>query len=509
MNRLLASAVVLIFLASGTAFSQTTSTLTWYVIVYKTTSIPADAAQKVAAAGGTLKRTYPQIGVALATTSLTGFATNLLASGDVDSVQADLGYKAVPNIAAAIAAQNGGLGVLPTPGPGEDRLAGLQWDMDMIHASGEPGSGSYAVQHGRREVIAAILDTGIDLTHPEFMNPDLTSRIDPRSQSFIKLDNNPEGPEPQVQDLNGHGTHVAGSVAAGLNGFGISGVAPNVTLVALKVCHVSGFCFTGPVVEALLYAGQQRFDVANMSFFVDPFLYNCRDEPTQRAIWKAVSRAMQFAVKQGVTPVAALGNEAHDLTHPEEDTISPDFPPEIAAETRPVKNHCVLVPQELLGVIGVSALGPTRELAVYSNFGSGVVDVAAPGGDSAKPAPFLPFLASNRILSTLPTLAVLTAQDIALGRVLVDCNTGRPDPASVTLPLPPGCGVYGWLQGTSMASPHAAGVAALIVSQFGNPKMSPTQVASQLQNTALDIGKAGADELYGHGMVHAFNAVTK
>lgn len=504
MNRILAVLVFvgLLGLAVVPTASQTSS-LTWYVIVYKTTSVPADAAQKVAAAGGTLKKTYPQIGVALATSSLTAFATNLLGSGDVDSVQADPGYKAVPDVAAALAAQQGGLGVLPAPGPGEDRLAGLQWDMDMIRASGEL-DGSYSVQRGRRDVIVAVLDTGIDLTHPEF-----AGRIDPRSQSFIKLDNNPLGAEPQVQDLNGHGTHVAGSVAAGLNGFGISGVAPNVTVVALKVCHVSGFCFTGPVVEALLYAGEQRFDVANMSFFVDPFLYNCKDEPTQRAIWKAVSRAMQFAVKQGVTPVAALGNDAHDLAHPEEDTISPDFPPEIAAETRPVKNHCVLVPQELLGVIGVSALGPTGVIAFYSNFGTGVTDVAAPGGDSQKPAPFLLFPSSNRILSTLPTLAVLTATDIALGRVLVDCATGLPEPASVTLPLPAGCGVYGWLQGTSMASPHAAGVAALIVSQFGNPKMSPTQVASQLENTAVDIGKAGADELYGHGRADAFRAVTK
>lgn len=505
MKHVLILALALVVLVSGVAFSQTASPLTWYVIVYKTASIPADAAQQVAAAGGTLKKTYPQIGVALATASLTAFATTLLTSGDVDSVQADPGYKAVPDIAAALAVQNGGLGLVPVPGPGEDRLAGLQWDMDMIRASGEPGSGSYAVQQGRREVIVAILDTGIDLTHPEF-----AGRIDPRSRSFIGADNQPiPGGEPAVQDLNGHGTHVAGTVAAGLNTFGISGVAPNVTVVALKVCHVSGFCFTGPVVEALLYAGQQRFDVANMSFFVDPFLYNCKDEPTQRAIWKAVSRAMQFAVRSGVTPVAALGNEAHDLTHPEEDTISPDFPPEIAAETRPVKNHCVLVPQELSGVIGVSALGPTGVLAAYSNFGKGVTDVAAPGGDSGKPAPFVIFPASNRILSTLPTLAVLTAVDIATGRVLVDCVGGLPDPTSVTLPLPAGCGVYGWLQGTSMASPHAAGVAALIVSQFGNPKMSSTQVAAQLENTAVDIGKPGADELYGHGRVDAFRAVTK
>jgi subtilisin family serine protease len=177
-------------------------------------------------------------------------------------------------------------------------------------------------------------------------------------------------------------------------------------------------------------------------------------DPVQRTFRLAVERAIQYARNQGVTPVAALGNSDEDLAHPSE----------------PNENNCDVVPAETQGVVGTGALGPQKQKAGYSNYGTGATDVVAPGG---------------------------TANG--------DCTRGVPS----TIP-----GGYACLQGTSMASPHAAGVAALIVSQFGtlgsdgDVKMSPTKVEQYLQSTAVDQGLPGYDECFGNGRIDALRAVT-
>ena len=117
-------------------------------------------------------------------------------------------------------------------------------------------------------------------------------------------------------DENGHGTHVAGTVAAAANGLGIAGVAPNVTLVNLRAGQDSGFFFLQPSVDALTYAGDHGIDVVNMSYFVDPWLFNCKANPAdspaeqleQRTIIEAMQRALKYAHRHGVTLIAAAGN---------------------------------------------------------------------------------------------------------------------------------------------------------------------------------------------------------
>ena len=124
-----------------------------------------------------------------------------------------------------------------------------------------------------------------------------------------------------------------------------------------------------------------------MSFFTDPWLYNCADNPAdspeeqleQRTIIKATQRAADFARDHGVTLVAALGNEHTDLGNPTIDATSRDFPPG-TEKVRTVDNTCLDVPAETRGVISVSALGPSGGKADYSNYGTEQTDFSAPGG---------------------------------------------------------------------------------------------------------------------------------
>jgi subtilisin family serine protease len=395
--------------------------------------------------------------------------------------------------------------------PNGEPLGVCQWDMALINASDE---GSYAKATGAG-VTVGMIDSGVDFDHP-----DIAPNLDVgRSCSFIFDDTPTAAPQEiangdcsnklAVQDLSGHGTHTASTVAAPINGIGIAGVAPEATIVALKACTQDGYCFADSVAAALRYAGDNDIDIVNLSLFADPYLYYCKSEAEQRAILKDLEDAARYAQQRGVLIVASAGNEQADLQHPVLDDISPDWPPD-TEETRYVKNNCRVAPAELPGVMTVSATGPIGYpdydlwIADYSSVGMSRVDVAAPGGDYFR--------------------ATGTAQDAVLGAIPMDSVIWNAyDPYNAYYPgfsvIDHGAG-YIYLNGTSMSSPHAAGVAALVKQM--HPKWSPGAIKAAVQRSTQHLdcppnweplssgderyrcyGNGGRTSFFGHGLVDA------
>jgi len=487
---LLAALATLVLAASLAVAGSATGagTGSTYLVVYKQQAVPTDAADSIAQAGGTLVYAYDQIGVAIASADSATFASALAQDNRVDGVSATAQFGTRVEDDAVTDAVGDPTPAIPAPG--NDTLSGLQWDMTQIHAPE-----ARAINGGSPAVVVGDIDTGLDYTHP-----DLAANVD-FANSVSCVGGVPNTSPSAWMDDNGHGTHTAGTIAAAKNGIGIVGVAPNVRIAGIKAGNADGFFFPEAVICAFVWAGTHNIAVTNNSYFADPWLFNCRNDPGQRAIWKAERRAIDFAQRNGTLVVAAEGNQADDLAHPTQDATSPD---DTTPVTRDITNACAVVPTEVSGVVGVTANGNKQLKSFYSSYGVGSADVIAPGGDSVlqvtAAAP------NGRVLSTWP--ASLAG---ACARKVVD-----------------GAAVYCYVQGTSMASPHAAGVAALIAS---NGVRSPGAIASRLQNTADPIacppdlsiyaffpavdngapqvcsGGPGYNSVNGHGQVNALTAV--
>jgi subtilisin family serine protease len=367
-----------------------------------------------------------------------------------------------------------GRGQRPQPNPpatGVEPLAPLQWDMAAIGAG---STQSYRFNQGAG-VRVGVIDTGVDGNHPDIA-PNFDRAL---SRNFTVDDPLIDGPcesdpdgsctDPADVDEDGHGTHVAGTMASPINGKGIAGVAPQAAIVNLRAGQDSGYFFVQPAVDAITYAADHGVDVVNMSFYIDPWLYNCRANPAdspeaqaqQRTTIVAVQRAIDYARRKGVLPVAALGNENTDIDNPKTDGSSPDYPPD-AAYDRTIDNSCLSVPTETDGVVGVSSYGPSGKKAFYSNWSYNETQVSAPGGDTRD------FYGTPRFRS--PQNGILAPYPEAAGRAAGDIDAaGEPTTDFVVKDTSGGVtSYYQYLQGTSMASPHAAGVAAVIVGTAGH-----------------------------------------
>ncbi len=412
-----------------------------FVIKFDGTS--GNLASLVEAAGGEIVRSHDAIGYAVAASASAGFAANLSGAQGVEQVTRDYEMQWVPGEVGSMAEAS--FTAAAVTDPTTAFFYPFQWNMMQIDAAG-----AWAVELGDPNVTVAVLDTGIDYTHQ-----DLVGKVDlARSVSFQPFDDFLisiffPGAHP-IADLRYHGTHVAGTIAC--NALGTACVAPNVTLMGVKVLNVNGSGTFSAIIAGIMHAADNGADIINMSLGVRGGIPKNLEGAGE--LVAAVNKAVNYANSKGVLVVSSAGNDGIDGDH---------------------NGNSILTPAENGATLAVSATGPTDELAGYSNYGSSVLGVAAPGGNFDG--------------------------DVFASTVLAPCST-----FSLVLPFTCGPTNYLFLQGTSMAAPHASGVAALIDSLAGGG-YNAGQLKSKLQQSADDLGKKGNDPFYGKGRVNAANAV--
>ena len=508
MRKLLPAALAACVLVGLAATANGASTAPReYVVVYEQGANGKAARDAITGAGGRIVSENAAIGVATVRSSDGSFAGEVARSGAIAGATTNRVIGRAPRDAVkrrdAIEKDVGsfrGSGFNAHRPPGADPLAAAQWDMQMIHAT---PSGSYARQQGSKAVRVGILDTGVDAGHPDIA-PNFNARLsrnftvdDPSIDGACADDPDQSCEDPANVDEDGHGTHVASTVGSPLNGIGIAGVAPKVELVNLRAGQDSGYFFLGPSLDALTFAGDHGIDVVNMSYYIDPWLYNCAANPAdspaeqreQRLVIQATQRAIDYARARGVTTIAAEGNGHTDLGKPAFDDTSPDYPVDSERE-RTIDNSCKSMPTEADGVIGVTSVGPSKRKAYYSDYGLEQADVAAPGGDT-RDTPDGSRRIENAILAAYPyEVGIREDRAPADGKPDIDPVTGEPTTPAV---IKQGGAYYQYIQGTSMASPHAVGVAALIVAEYGQRDrrnggltMRPDKVERVLKRTATD-----------------------
>ncbi|PIQ84192.1 MAG: hypothetical protein COV75_03620 [Candidatus Omnitrophica bacterium CG11_big_fil_rev_8_21_14_0_20_63_9] len=306
-------------------------------------------------------------------------------------------------------------------------------------------------------VVVAVVDTGVDGTHPDmamnmWANPGELpgNQVDDDSNGFIDDVNGWDFAydDADPTDDFGHGTHVAGTIAAvGNNGVGIIGVAPRARLMAVKGLDQEGSGYISDLAAAIVYAADNGADVINNSWgCVGP----CPDD-------EAVKDAVRYAHSQGVVVVFAAGNDHLDVSL---------YSPQNMTDHKPI-------------VVGASR--PDDALTSFSNFGL-LTDVIAPGGGyDVGPPGFEP---SRNILS-LKSSQIHSAMTGG-GKLVVGQRYVRQ-------------------AGTSMSAPHVAGLAALVISH--HPSFTNDQVRQAIRASADDVGAQGFDPITGAGRVNAAAAL--
>ena len=434
----------------------------------------------VPGAGGAALASYPEIGTFFAQSATPSFAPDLAAalreagisihSIGPTRVAPVLYYERVElptdKKDEAPAPQSGAAGGLnsmrdetASAAPAEANEEIFNWGAVAMHARE-----AEAVNVKRAPVTVAVVDSGVEDTHP-----DLEGRVD--TSRSVKCSVNGVA----TQDFYGwrdefyHGTHVAGIIAANHNDIGIDGIAPESTIVAIQATNDNRLIYPEYVTCAFMWAASHGVDVVNNSYSMDPWVYWSPTDPEQAAGLEAATRSIKYAQDKGLAVIAAAGNEGVDIDNPWIDNGSPTDVP------TPTKNRAVegsiRVPSMLDGVAQVSAVGQAYNVkpglslgrAEFSNYGH-TIDFAAPG---------------DQIYSTATTLFYRSGYAVA--------------------------------DGTSMATPHVSGVAALIKSV--HPELTGAQVIKVMERQAeANYGRLNEPidgrEYRGYGFLDALDAVT-
>lgn len=435
-----------------------------YLLLGVGSALPADLDGLVASVGGRVITAFPEIGVALVGSADPAFRIAASALPGVQSVVPDavMGVEAVgvddltalDPIVEAEGVVAEGVPVLNLP---------RQWNLlkigaDQAWSQGQLGAG----------VTVAVLDTGIDYLHQE-----LVGKVDMAlSKQVMRIRELVLGGRTEFADTALHGTHIA-SVIAGKGGR-FPGVAPQATLISVKVLNRVGFGWESDVIAGILYAVSVKADVINMSLgFIVPKRElgtddDGEEEWVRSQLLEAVMRAIHFAKRKGVLMVASAGNSPIGINRDLDRTV-------------------IKAPAGVKPVVGVSATTQLDTLAPFSDYGRSVVTVAAPGTSI--------FGAANTLF--FPPMC-------AVNGVLVGRATGFP-PSCVV-----GIVVYAYvpMNGTSQAAAHASGVAALIAGVCHGQRVD-NGLREPMQRGIDDLGRPGRDEFYGYGRVNALKAVTQ
>lgn len=429
-----------------------------YVILGANGVLPANLAQQVAAAGGTLEQAIPEIGVAFASSPTPIAAASIVGA---ESVTRDLGVVGLPG-ARVTEMDSAEADVVNAS---NDTFYPLQWAPPAVQAPAAWAAGFTGL--GAR---VAVLDGGLFNLHP-----DLAANVDvAHSTSFV-------AGFAYNQDLGTfwHGTHVAGIVAAIDNNIGVVGIAPQATIIGVKVLHGGTGSFES-VINGIYYASTPTAQGGAGAHIINMSLGATIDEKDQaqkaavKELAKAIDRATRYANDHGTTVIASAGNSEINFD---------------------VSKTLLDVPAMSARVIGVSATAPLgwalgatdfSRQASYTNTGKSIVTLAAPGGDFALP---------GNANCTMPIVSGTITRPCWVFDLYL--STSRGTTAS---------GGYSWAAGTSMAAPVVSGIAALVV-QKGGGLLTPAEVKAKLLQGAIDLGKAGKDEVYGFGWANAYNSV--
>ncbi len=420
-----------------------------FMVISKSETLTKDLEKSVSKLGK-VTSTIPEIGIIVVESDDPDFENKVTKLVDVRSIVPDLTVNWLEPVKFDPMANPFSIG-------SDEPFFPYLWGMDAIDAP-EAWNAGYT----GKGVRIAILDSGIDAGHPD-LAPNLNTEL---SMSFVP------GEDWAVQPgyYFNHGTHVAGTIAAADNEFGVIGVAPNAEIVAIKVLsEFSGSGAFSGINAGIIYAANINADVINMSLGAtldkNGKLYDEEGNFVEKIpskyiqeIVHAQQRAINYAYKKGVTIITSAGNDA----------MNGDG-----------NGSTIVMPADLNNVVTVSATAPFEwaynqstnldEPASYTNIGRSLIDIAAPGGDFDSPDDDIWYY--DMVMSTIP-------------------------------------GGWSWSAGTSMASPHVAGVAALIIGKNGG-SMDPHDVEKQLFNTADKIDTNGKSLFYGKGRVNAYRAVTE
>jgi subtilisin family serine protease len=425
-------------------------------------SAPGDFEAQVTELGGTVLLNH-KIGIAVVTGLNDETAAQLKQNVKADFVEEQPAFQLIEPAAVmepVLAELNAPAAFAAVPANSDDPTKALgynlQWNMRHVNAEAAWAAG----RTGSEDVTVAILDTGID-----YMLPDLAGRVDlSRSVSFEPLDDFYlsifyPGRHPST-DLHFHGTNVATQVAS--NAWAYAGVTSKTTLMSVKVCSVVGGC--SGVIEGILYAVDNGADVINMSL---GGWFRKSAYPGMVAIYNTL---MNYAKQQGVTIVVAAGNDGNDLDR--QHNIAIKGPTGAIIDRIHIPSffaaYC-----DATHVICVAATRMNDVPASYTNYGRSAIDVAAPGGDG----PYAGNSAGDWVYALCPQTSLLYFCEGAYYRLGV--------------------------AGTSQATPHVAGLAALAVQDVGR---NPAQVRAYIRNSA-DAIDGGNTPYYGKGRINVARAV--